>query len=129
MRHVSDSIDDPSLCVVRIAQGERIAGNLADLLNPVDPRTFHQYRLPANTNVELHMHDFDEYWWFVEGRPTITLRSANGVTRQFELGPGDLVACVRGVEHTLRADHELVYYQYSSVLIGDERPGHLIRQA
>jgi mannose-6-phosphate isomerase-like protein (cupin superfamily) len=129
MRPVQDSIDDPSICVVRTAQGERITGQLAEWLNPVDPKTFHQYRLPANTSVELHFHDVDEYWWFVQGRPRITLRSANGVTRQFELGPGDLVACVRGVEHTLWADHELVYYQYSSVLAGGERPGHLTRQA
>jgi len=127
MRNVTDPIDDPSLCVVRIAQGERIAGRLAELLNPVDPTTFHQYRLPAATDVELHYHDFDEYWWFVAGHPTITLRSPNGVTKRFELGSGDMVACVRGVEHTLWADHELVYYQYSSVLEGDKRPGHLTR--
>ena len=38
-----------------------------------------------------------------------------------------MVACVRGVEHTLWADHELVYFQFSSVLEGDERRGHLIR--
>ena len=127
MRQVTDLIDDPSLCVVRIVRGERISGRLAEVLNPVDPKTFHQYRLPARSDVELHYHDFDEYWWFVAGRPSVTLRGPNGTTKHFELGPGDMVACVRGVEHTLWADHELVYYQYSSVLEGDERAGHLTR--
>jgi mannose-6-phosphate isomerase-like protein (cupin superfamily) len=127
MQFVADQIDDPLICVVHTAQGQRIEGKLAELLNPVDPRTFHQYRLPANSDVELHFHDFDEYWWFVSGHPLVTLRSASGETRQVELGPGDMVACVRGTEHTLRADHELVYYQYSSILTGSERAGHLTR--
>ena len=43
------------------------------------------------------------------------------------LEPGDMIACVRGIEHTLQSDHELVYFQFSSVLRGDERPGHLTR--
>lgn len=127
MRFVADQIDDPSLCVVRMSKGQRIVGKLAELLNPVDPKTFHQYCLPANTDVELHYHDVDEYWWFVSGHPRVTLRSASGVTQQFELEPGDMVACVRGTEHTLWADHELVYYQYTSIPDGDERSGHLIR--
>jgi mannose-6-phosphate isomerase-like protein (cupin superfamily) len=93
----------------------------------VDPATFHVFRLPPRTPVELHYHDVDEYWWFVEGHPRVTLRLPNGVTRQLDLGPGDLVACLRGVEHSLWADHGLVYYQYSSLPAGGERPGHLIR--
>jgi hypothetical protein len=31
------------------------------------------------------------------------------------------------MEHTLWADHELVYYQYSSLPEGGERGGHLTR--
>jgi len=123
----SDAIQDPSICVVRIRKGERITGRLAELLRPVDPASFHEFRLPARTDVELHYHDYDEYWWFTFGRPRVTLRSPAGVTSTLELEPGDLVACVRGVEHTLWADHELVYFQFSSILSGDERPGHLTR--
>lgn len=124
---VAQNIEDPGLCVIRTRKGERIGGPLAEWLNPVDPTTFHEYRLPAKTEVELHYHDFDEYWWFVSGQPTVTLRAPSGVTRKFNLEPGDLVACVRGVEHTLWADHELVYYQFGSVRTGSEREGHLRR--
>jgi mannose-6-phosphate isomerase-like protein (cupin superfamily) len=125
MRYVADQIDDPALCIVHTGKGQHIEGKLAELLNPVDARTFHQYKLPADSQVELHFHDFDEYWWFTSGHPRVTLRSASGVTRIFELEPGDMVACVRGTEHTLWADHELVYYQFSSIQEGDERAGHL----
>ena len=127
MTPVVDRIEDPLLCVVRAGEGERITGLLAELLAPVDPSTFHEYRLPAHTDVELHYHDVDEYWWFVEGHPVVTLRLPNGFSAKAHLGPGDLVACVRGVEHTLWADHELVYHQFCSLPQGDERPGHLIR--
>jgi mannose-6-phosphate isomerase-like protein (cupin superfamily) len=127
MENVADHIDDPTLCVVHTGKGQRITGLLAQMLNLVDPSTFHQYRLPANADVELHFHDFDEYWWFVSGTPRITLRTPVGVTKVVHLEPGDMVACVRGIEHTLWADHELVYYQCSSVLSGEERAGHLIR--
>jgi len=127
MKTPPEKITDPSICIVRIRQGQRISGALAGMLNPVDPASFHEFRLPANAEVELHYHDYDEYWWFTSGHPLVTLRSPNGRQVQVELGPGDLVACVRGVEHTLWANHELVYFQFSSVLQGGERPGHLLR--
>ena len=57
----------------------------------------------------------------------MTLRLPTGMTKTVQLEPGDMVACVRGVEHTLWADHELVYFQFCSVLEGGERRGHLIR--
>ena len=128
MLPAGQGITDPAICVVRVRKGERITGKLAELLNPIDPATLHEYRLPANSDVELHYHDVDEYWLFTSGRPTVTLRGPSGVKKELTLEPGDMVACVRGVEHTLRADHELVYFQFSSVPQGCERGGHLTRQ-
>lgn len=127
MSSVAERIEDPSLCVVHIGKGERITGLLGELLNPVNSESLHEYRLPANSEVELHYHDYDEYWLFTAGNPKVTLRSPSGVTKIVQLAPGDMVACVRGVEHTLWADHELVYFQFSSVLEGGERRGHLTR--
>lgn len=76
MRKVANEIEDPSICedgftsflvnhVVRIRKGERISGKLAELLNPINASSFHEFRLPANAQVELHYHDFDEYWLLV----------------------------------------------------------------
>ncbi len=128
MASPADQISDPGVCIVHTGRGQRIAGQLAELLNPVDATTFHQYRLPANAAVELHFHDVDEYWWFTCGHARVTLRTPAGVTQVFELEPGDMVANVRGMEHTLWADHELVYYQFSSLPEGGERGGHLTRK-
>ena len=125
---VADHIEDPEICVVRLGRGERVNPQLARMLNPVDPATFHVFKLLANTDVELHHHDIDEYWSFISGRPRVTLRNPRGVVKQLVLEPGDMVACVRGIDHTLWADHELVYYQYSSYLSGEEQPGHLMRK-
>jgi mannose-6-phosphate isomerase-like protein (cupin superfamily) len=127
MHAPADRIEDPFKCVARLRSGERVDPELAPLLNPVDPVSFHEYRLPANTHVDLHYHDVDEYWLFTSGHPTVTLRSPSGVTRELKLEPGDMVACLRGIEHTLWADHELVYFQFSSVPQGGEREGHLTR--
>jgi mannose-6-phosphate isomerase-like protein (cupin superfamily) len=99
---IADAID-AGLCVVRAGAGERVPAQLAALLAPVDPATFHFYRLEPRTEVELHYHDIDEYWWFVEGKPRVTLRSPNGSPRDFDLGAGDLLPT------------------------SGERPGHLIR--
>ena len=125
MREVAHTIDDPRICVVHTGEGESPAGALAEMLNPVDPSTFHILRLPANTDVELHCHDFDEYWWFISGTAKVTLRAPNGRVEVVDLVPGDMIACVRGIEHTLIADHELVYHQFSSIREGGEREGHL----
>ena len=127
MSSVAERIDDPLLCVVHIGKDERITGLLGELLNPVNSESLHEYRLPANSDVELHYHDYDEYWLFTAGTPKVTLRLPSGRTKTVQLEPGDMVACVRGVEHTLWADHELVYFQFCSVLEGGERRGHLIR--
>ena len=120
---------DPDLCVVRTRAGERIGSELAGLLDPVDPSTFHEYVLAANCPVELHRHDYDEYWWFTSGTPVVTLWTEAAGAREYRLGPGDMVACLRGVAHTLRADHRLVYYQFSSVRRAGARPGHLLVEA
>ena len=125
---VAEQIDDPAICVTRLIEGQRIPPRLCELLKPVDPSTFHVYKLPANTDVELHYHDYDEYWAFIVGHPRVTLRTPTGVVRYFDLGPGDMVACLRGVEHTLWADHELVYYQYSCIRTSGQRNGHLLRE-
>jgi mannose-6-phosphate isomerase-like protein (cupin superfamily) len=118
-------IDNPDICIVHTRRGERIGEVLAAALDPVDAATLHEYVLAARTPVELHRHDFDEYWWFTSGEPTVTLWTEATGEREYHLQPGDLVACVRGVAHTLRADHTLIYYQFSSIRRPGSREGHL----
>lgn len=109
-------ITDPSICIVRSRQHQRPSPEFAALLLPVDPASFHEQHLQPRHPVELHYHNIDEYWWFTAGHPLVTLRTASGVTREFQLGPGDMVATARGVEHTLTAPDELVYFEFNSPL-------------
>jgi quercetin dioxygenase-like cupin family protein len=118
-------IDDLDRCIVRTRTGEHMSETLAAALDHIDPGTLHEYVLPAGAQVELHRHDFDEYWWFTSGDPVITLWTEASGTHEYHLHAGDLVACLRGVAHTLRADHPLVYYQFSSVRRPGAREGHL----
>ena len=106
--------------------GEQVPSELAVLLDPVDMSSMHEYVLPANVQVELHYHDHDEYWLFTEGHPTVPLRLPDGATGVYRLAPGDMVVTLRGVEHTLSADHALRYFQFSSTHRSNARSGHLI---
>jgi mannose-6-phosphate isomerase-like protein (cupin superfamily) len=85
-------------CVVRLGEGERISRVLEGILDEVDIASIHIYTLSPENPAGLHYHDFDEYWVFMEGATTVTLRSG-GETKQYQLGPGDLVATPKGVEH------------------------------
>jgi mannose-6-phosphate isomerase-like protein (cupin superfamily) len=120
------TIADLDWCIVHARAGGRIGAELAALLDPIDPATLHEYVLPAGTPVELHFHDFDEYWWFMGGEPIVTLWTEEAGRREYQLHPGDLVATVRGVAHTLRATQPLVYCQFSSVRRPGAREGHLL---
>ena len=117
------------LCVVRLRERERMSQELAEVLDEVDISSIHEYVLPANTPVELHYHQFDEYWLFTEGSPTVTLRLPDGTTDVYKLRPGDLVVAPRGVEHTLAADHTVKYFQFSSKIRPGVNKGHLTRDS
>lgn len=117
------------LCIVRLRERERMPQELAEVLDEVDISSIDEYVLPANTPVELHYHQFDEYWLFTEGSPTVTLRLPDGTTDVYKLGSGDLVVTLRGTEHTLAADHTVKYFQFSSKIRPGARKGHLTRKS
>lgn len=118
----------PSDCVIRLSDGERVGDGLNAVLMPVNIASIHVYVLPADTNVKIHYHDFDEYWVFSKGCPTVTIRMPDGRTEDFALGPGDMVAAPAGVEHTLRSNEDLHYFQFSSHRPEGARCGHIERE-
>ena len=120
-------IEDPDRCVVRIRDGERIRGVLAEALDPVDPQSLHEYVLPANADVELHYHDFDEYWLFTEGTTTVTLRMPDGTRKEYEIGPYDLIATPEGVEHGHIPNETVRGLQFVSKIRPGARRGHIYR--
>jgi hypothetical protein len=76
-------IANPDLRIVRTRGGECIGAEITVSLAPVDPATLHKYVLPAGRFVELHRHDYDEYWWFTSGSPIVTLWTEASGPREF----------------------------------------------
>ena len=113
-------------CIIKLGEGEHIPRDLADILDEVDIASIHIYTLSPENPAGLHYHDFDEYWVFMEGTTTVTLRF-EGETRRYQVGPGDLVATPRGVEHGHSPQTPTRYLQFTSRIRAGCRPGHLER--
>ncbi len=114
-------------CIIRLGRGERVSAELAGTLDEVDVRSIHIYKLSPDNPAGLHYHDFDEYWLFIEGTTTVTLRSEDGTTRHYQAGAGDLIATPRGVEHGHAPRTLTRYIQFSSKIKPGSRQGHLQR--
>jgi len=90
---------DLDLCVIRLAKGERISPELAEVLDDIDITTIGFYEIPVERPTKLHYHQCDEYWLFTEGNTTVTLKSPDGVEKSYQIGPGVLIATPKGVWH------------------------------
>ncbi|HMS36448.1 MAG TPA: hypothetical protein PKA93_04730 [Arachnia sp.] len=76
-----------------------------------------------HTPLEVHYHDFDEYWFIVSGHSP---GETDGV--DYEFGPGSLIATARGYEHGMPEVGELVMGVCFEPALGpDQRKGHLHR--
>lgn len=75
------------------------------------------------TPLEVHYHDFDEYWFIVSGH---TEGETDG--RAWQLEPGDLIATARGYEHGMPnvAEH-IMGVAFEPALAPNQRKGHLHR--
>lgn len=76
------------------------------------------------TPLEVHYHDFDEYWFIVNGH---TQAQTDGIT--FDLGPGDLIATARGYEHGMpNPGEQIMGIAFEPELGPGQRKGHLHRE-
>ena len=82
---------DTNLCIIRLGEGERVGDTLGKVLDTPDMTTIGAFVVSKEHPTELHYHDFDEYWYFTEGITTVTLRTADGQSESYRIGPGDLV--------------------------------------
>lgn len=118
---------DTHLCVIRLGKGERISEPLANVLDTPDMTTIGAFSVSKNNPTELHYHDFDEYWYFTEGATTVTLRTPDGQTESYRIGPGDMVVTPKGIEHGHIPDAVVKGVQWVSIIRPDARRGHLQR--
>ena len=79
-------------------------------------------RMPDGQHVGRHFHDSGEFVLIISGRVKV---DTEGMVE--ELGPGDAVLTKMGDEHEWWALEESVAIWAVSRLMGQKRPGHLIR--
>ena len=118
----------PRMFVVNHAAGEKLAPEVRRLLDPIDPGSFHYWMLAKDKSTELHYHDHDEYWAWTQGRTLLTIRLPDGRGDQFEIAPGWIVYCVRGVEHGHQPLDDWGCFEWCSARRDAARSGHLIRE-
>lgn len=116
------------MCIIRLGQGERINAELQNMLASVDMATIGQFTVSKEHPTELHFHDYDEYWYFTEGTTTVTIRTPDGTSKSYRIGPGDFVVTPAGVEHGHIPDEVVKGIQWVSQIPPDARQGHLHRE-
>lgn len=114
-------------CVIRLSKGESISPELAEILQEVNVASIGSFVVPPEHPTELHYHDFDEYWLFTEGTTTVTLRLPDGTKKEYEIGPYDLIATPKGVEHGHIPNEAVTGLQFVSKIEPGARQGHLYR--
>ena len=118
----------PRMFVVNHGAEEKLDRSVAALLDPVDTGSIHFWSLPKEQFPKIHYHDLDEYWQWTRGRTKLTVRLPDGRSDTFEIGPGWICYCVRGVEHTHQPLEDWECYEFHGI----RRPGvngkHLFRE-
>ena len=123
------TLKTPDLCVIRLKKGARMSAELAEILDEVNIASIHAFEVPLERPTELHYHDFDEYWLFTGGTTKVTLRLPDGTTEEYEIGPGDLIATPKGVEHGHIPNETVKGFEFTSKISPGARGGHLQRNA
>jgi mannose-6-phosphate isomerase-like protein (cupin superfamily) len=108
--------------------GRTLPEEVARLLDPVDPGSLHYWSLDRARSTELHFHEHDEHWLWSRGRTMLTIRLPDGRSESFEIGPGWIVYCVRGVEHGHEPLEDWACFESTSVLREGARTGHRHRE-
>lgn len=85
------------------------------------------FRLRKGWSLEYHYHDSNEYWFVFRGHRTVQYDG-----RDYELGPGDILAAGMGEEHGVSDDSSDEVFEalvFATELKGRSRDGHLVREA
>ena len=119
---------EPRSFLVNHAGGEALPEVVQRMLDPVDTGSVHCWMLSKDQATKLHYHDFDECWAWVKGRTLLTVRLRDGRADEFEIGPGWVLYCVRGVEHGHQPLEDWGCFEWTSTRRPGAREGHLFRE-
>ena len=118
---------EPRMFAVNHSAGEKLSDAVSRWLDPVDINAMHHWDLGKEDSTKLHYHDFDEYWLWSKGCTTLNIRLPDGRSDTFDIGPGWVVYCVRGVEHGHNPSEDWGCYEFTSLTREGSRDGHLFR--
>lgn len=118
----------PRMFVVNHAAGEKVDKRVQVWKDPIDVASFHCWMLEKEKATKLHYHDYDEYWAWVKGRTLVTIRLPDGRKDTFEIGPGWIVHCVRGIEHGHEPLEDWGCFEWTSMPHESAQKGHLFRE-
>jgi mannose-6-phosphate isomerase-like protein (cupin superfamily) len=120
---ITATTDDAECLRLSGLWGEQIAGcglwtmvNEPGATNGGDPVSY-----PKQTRMDSHYHDYDEYWFILEGAATVVVSG-----EALEVRAGDCVATGAGHHHDMPLVHAPVRGAFfETSLIGRKRLGHL----
>jgi len=118
----------PGMFVINFQDGDVLSETVKEWQDPIEPGSIHCWFCKKDQATELHYHDCDEYWAWVKGRSMVTVRLPDGRKEEFEVGPGTMICCIRGVEHGHQPLEDWGCYEWQGVAHPDGRPGHLKRE-
>ena len=103
--------------------GDEIAGcgvwtleNMANATDSGDPVSY-----PKHTRMDSHYHDYDEYWFILDGRATAVVSEET-----FEVAPGDCIAIGTGHHHDMPdVQSPMRGAFFETTLLREKRLGHL----
>jgi len=119
---------EPRMFLVNHGAGEKLAPEIQEMLDPIQADSIHCWMVGKAKATELHYHDTDEYWAWIKGRTTVTIRLPDGRNDEFEIGPGWIVYCVRGVEHGHEPLEDWGCFEWTGFRRPEARNGHLERE-
>lgn len=119
---------EPGMFVVNHAEGEKVSEVIQKWKDPIDTASFRCWMLPKEKATKLHYHNYDEYWAWIKGRTVVTIRLPDGRQGEFEISPGWIVHCVRGVEHGHQPLEDWGCFEWRSIQSIDARKEHLFRE-
>ena len=118
---------EPRMFAINHGAGEKLDQRILDWLDPINKESVHCWYVGKENSTALHYHFFDEYWLWNKGSTELTIRLPDGRADTFEIGPGWIVYCVRGVEHCHKPLEDWGCFEFVSIADKEARNGHLHR--
>jgi hypothetical protein len=119
---------EPRIFVVNHGGGESLASEVQQMLAPIQTDSMHSWMVGKERSTDLYYHVVNEYWAWIKGWTLVTIRLPDGKSDQFEIGPGWIVYCARGVERGHQPLEDWGCFEWVGICRPEAHAGHLQRE-